>query len=382
MLLGIGELEGGGGAERFFADLFRHYSAYPAAEFNLYFILDKQAYNTLIKLNKVKPGKKILLLSNFSNRFKHLLEGMHLRFLLFRHKIKLVHICNYTSYYYPIVKSINHSFNTKISVNIVDALLYETYYDFEKSKPLLNYNRYSPLFQNINVSGIYSWYKSFAEYASKNNIIKSNPLIDSANYCFSDTNIFSPSKQKLNHVVFASRLEEPKFPDEFMEAVLYLSQNFTSEIKGWTFFIYGKGTMEEFLQKRIQEKKIGDVLKFDSTKDMSKVFNSSKCFVSAQKTENFTSLSMLEAMASGNIIVARNVGQTELFVKNNQNGFLTENLSVRALAEAILKVIRLNDEETLLMRDNSVKIVKEVHTPQNFIKDIDIYWKSVLNKAA
>ena len=87
---------------------------------------------------------------------------------------------------------------------------------------------------------------------------------------------------------------------------------------------------------------------------------------------------MAEAMASGNAIVARNVGQTELFVKNNINGLLIEPDAPSGLAEILASLMK-DQERISSMGKESVKLIREVHNVPNFITQIQHFCKSLLN---
>jgi glycosyltransferase involved in cell wall biosynthesis len=85
---------------------------------------------------------------------------------------------------------------------------------------------------------------------------------------------------------------------------------------------------------------------------------------------------MNEAMAAGNVIVARNVGQTNLFVKDGVNGYLATSDNAKGVAEAMMKVIQYPEKNAAMMKE-SIRLATEVHTPENFIRQIDLFWNSL-----
>ena len=111
---------------------------------------------------------------------------------------------------------------------------------------------------------------------------------------------------------------------------------------------------------------------------MTRVFENSKCFVSTQNFENFPSLSMNEAMAAGNVIISRNVGQTKLFVKDGVNGILLKSDNPTGLAKAIKWFIN-NPSKHSDMAYESVKLTTQVHNFENFKSQMNFIWDQILN---
>ena len=81
-------------------------------------------------------------------------------------------------------------------------------------------------------------------------------------------------------------------------------------------------------------------------------------------------------MACRNLIIARNVGQTNLYVKNNINGYILEQDRPECLANLLISLIK-NPESIAKMGMESILLLKNVHNKQNFITEIDAFWDSV-----
>ena len=90
---------------------------------------------------------------------------------------------------------------------------------------------------------------------------------------------------------------------------------------------------------------------------------------------------MMEAMASQNAIITRNVGQTELMVTDEYNGIYIQPDTPQGLADAMEKFMKMSVAERHLMQLNSKKVVDEKHTLQNFIVQIESFWTDVLEKS-
>jgi glycosyltransferase involved in cell wall biosynthesis len=87
---------------------------------------------------------------------------------------------------------------------------------------------------------------------------------------------------------------------------------------------------------------------------------------------------MNEAMSAGNAIIARNVGQTELFVKHMKNGLLTEPDNEEGLALAMSYFIDHPELHENMARE-SIRLTEEVHTFSNFKTQIETFWDHTLN---
>jgi glycosyltransferase involved in cell wall biosynthesis len=144
--------------------------------------------------------------------------------------------------------------------------------------------------------------------------------------------------------------------------------------------LYGNGELEKEMTTLISELNLNQNITMKKSGDLSDVLSVSTCYVSTQDFENFPSLSMMEAMACGNIILARNVGQTELMVKDGYNGLILKEDSPRGLANAIESVINYAEDTRNEMMRNSLNMIENVHTPIAFINQIETFWEELLAK--
>lgn len=380
-IFGITELKGGGGAERFFADFFEIYNK-KKTKHNLYYLLDKDSVSNLKKVGKLSATKNILNFNIVSNRFKDTLEFWQLVKYIITKGIKIIHIPLYSVSYIPLIKKLNDlpSFlKPKIVINIVNcyvpfAIKDENHISHKGIKAT-----YQPLFNTVNVDGYFCWNQNFVDYINTENIYsgENKPLLYAIASRFSDVEKFYPAEKK-NEIVFASRLDHQKHPQWFVEAIDILKKESPTTINGWKFILSGNGPLRDSLMEFAKRNDLNNI-EFVIEGDLSKLLNTSKAYVSCQDYDNFPSLAMAEAMAAGNAIIARNVGQTDLFVKHNKNGLLLEQDSPEGLAKAI-KVYIENDSAQPAMAEESVRLMKKVHTADNFIKQIDDYWTRILEQ--
>lgn len=87
-------------------------------------------------------------------------------------------------------------------------------------------------------------------------------------------------------------------------------------------------------------------------------------FVSLQQKENYPSQSLLEAMATGNAVIATNVGLTRLLV--NEDTGICIDYDVDQLVNAI-EYLYKNEAKARLMGEKGSQLVRENHT-------VDIFW--------
>jgi glycosyltransferase involved in cell wall biosynthesis len=130
---------------------------------------------------------------------------------------------------------------------------------------------------------------------------------------------FVGSKTEMEFV-FSGRLEEDKNPLMFMEAAIKLSNKY-SNVK---FHILGKGRLSNKIDATLNLLENKNIQCHGYVSEPCEIFANSSVFVSLQKENNYPSQSVLEAMACGNAIIATDVGDTRLFI-NDDNGWLINN---------------------------------------------------------
>ena len=117
--------------------------------------------------------------------------------------------------------------------------------------------------------------------------------------------------------VFAARLEEDKNPLLYLEAALVLAKEFPDA----AFHLMGEGRLGATIKNRVNEARMSNIIFHGFHTSPTDILADSSVFVSIQTTNNYPSQSVLEAMACGNAIIASDVGDTRMFV-NEDNGSL------------------------------------------------------------
>ena len=375
------DLTGGGGAERFLTQSFDSYKKKKNAEFNLYFITDDYTYRNLRSIGKLKTQDGIIRIKNEKNViFNEIFFQLRITKLLIKLKFDIIHIWMPSSRYLPflfLINQLKRKIKSKLVINIVDCSL--AHYFLSKNKidrygQLCHYQRY---FKYLQIDGILSFYKLFERLIKENLIpLKNTPITASLLSCFTDIDHFRPAIEKEKLIVYVGRLVAPKRPSLFIDAIGIANKIDPKTIAGWRFIIFGKGPLEKYIQQKIKKLHLSDLISLDCHPDMASVLSKSKLYISTQEYENFTSQSLLEAMATGNAIIAQNVGQTSMLVVHQKNGYLLGEGNPKELGLTLLKY--MNDVESQIkMQNESRRIVTEVHTVDKFLSELQSFWKSV-----
>jgi glycosyltransferase involved in cell wall biosynthesis len=224
------------------------------------------------------------------------------------------------------------------------------------------------------LDGVFSWYEAFVDAVRERS---RSAIVRAARFCFTDPDRFRPAAVKEPLVIFAGRLSEQKRPLLFVDAVARMRAADPALVARHRFAIYGTGVLHQRVIDRIAELGLQEVIDVTHAVDMAPVFGRSQLLVSTQAMENFTSLSMLEAMAAGNAIIAEDVGQTREFVRDGLNGLLVKDATPEAFAAAIATYLR-SPERHAAMAEASRTITTDVHTRDNFARDITAFWRAVV----
>ena len=384
LLIGVNDISGGGGTERLFADVYDYYYQQTNPFFDLYLLTDEKSYRILSSIGKLKDPKRLIRLTNyrlFQGKSRALPINIQLVKSLIEHKFDLIHACLPSRWYVPflsLLSSFPKKQRPKITMNVVDCSLAHSILNQDAEhyeKQTYSYNAY---FNFVAIDGVYTWYKLFKHATEQYKVVKrSNPIIMAAKFCFTDVSRFFPSEQKKKSVVYAARMYKLKRPFFFIEAVKIAHDLDPLTVQDWKFLMFGKGPLEKAVCKQIEDYQLTHLVQVSFQPDLAPIFAKSKLFVSTQEYENFTSLSMLEAMAAGNAIVSRNVGQTDYFVKHKQNGFLLSEDTPHNLALMMLEYMRRPDIHQT-MQQKSREIATEIHTVHNFVDDIESFWHKVI----
>src|SRR5690606_36240499 len=137
----------------------------------------------------------------------------------------------------------------------------------------------------------------------------------------------------------------------------------------FNFVIFGNGPQEQSLRRKINSEGIKNAFLLGFKKDIFRYYNLLDAFILPSTMEG-TPISILEAMASGLVVFASNVGEIPTIIENNKNGFY---LSLNLATDC--KIIRDNIDNNFV-GINAVSYVKEYHQKE---KVIEIFTNELLN---
>jgi glycosyltransferase involved in cell wall biosynthesis len=384
-MVAVTSLEGSGGAERLFSVLHEYLTAQDEGP-HVTLVTAQASLSRLQAAGHLSPpaGVLALALGPTPGKGKLGVAWMTLALLwatLVR-RFDLVHVCLPSPIYVPflaVLSRLPRALRPRLTLTVIDCTLAGS---FENPPPAETYERqvldaHRLYFRWTALDGVYSWYRAFVEVAPRAIGPGGATIVQAARYCFTEPARFRPATTKERLIVFAGRLSHQKRPLLFVDAVARLREREPDLVSGYRFELYGRGVLDEAVRDRIAFHRLGGVLTQKHGADMAPVFARSQVFVSTQAIENFTSLSMLEAMAAGNAIIAQDLGQTREFVRPGENGLLVEDESPDAFADAITQYLQ-NPQLHAGMAAASRAIATDVHTIKHFAGDIDAFWSSVL----
>ncbi len=121
-----------------------------------------------------------------------------------------------------------------------------------------------------------------------------------------DAHHFRPAPDRQPWVVFSGRFVEEKNPLLFLEALPTILRAAPSA----RFFLLGEGPLRAVIDETLDQLHLRHVVEVGFYSDPAPVLSRARVFVSLQRTDNYPSQSLLEAMACGVAVVATDVGLT------------------------------------------------------------------------
>ena len=188
---------------------------------------------------------------------------------------------------------------------------------------------------------------------------------------FVDTDFFYPvnhQRRDVPEIVIAASIWSPKNTLGFLDAVKILKE------RGLNFHIswYGKANgnidyFEECVQKT-ERLGISDCISLlDKTKTIREKYQDADYFVLPSFYEGTPNV-ICEAMACGLPVACSNVCDNPIYVKPNINGVLFDPNSPENMANAIEKLLSVEDETYKLYRNNSRRIAEEKLSKARFVE--------------
>ncbi|MFO7525406.1 MAG: glycosyltransferase [Ignavibacteriaceae bacterium] len=387
-----------GGAERRFTQLFEYLSRHYPGKY--YLIITQDLYD---KIQGVFPNYPTRYLIPVGEKDKHIKNKTANSITSKSHGIKhpgfLKQIYRYLrnyriqKSYYREIEQIREEKNIKCFLGVYNGILPLYFYLMKKKRDTgIIFCDMDSWFSDVLPKEKKYWYRKFSSfnYALENSdhidflspfilegiryrSIKVNEDAVSITPCsFADYSKCKAGNKSIFQVAFAGRLEKDKNPEMFVDAAIRLSKKYPEMI----FHIMGEGRLTSDIRERVEDAGSGNIIFHGFHSTPAEILADTSVFVSIQTTNNYPSQSVLEAMGCGNAIVATDVGDTKMFINEN-NGILIK-LNADELVNAI-ETLYLDDELRAKMGDYAYKYVRENHTVEKMAEYyVDLFNNTVV----
>lgn len=141
----------------------------------------------------------------------------------------------------------------------------------------------------------------------------------------------------------------------------------------------GTGPDLELVESLVEDLELCEYLGFVKSKDeMAEWYASCELGLALSGWETF-GLSILEAMASGQVLIGANTGAASEHIKNSQSDFLIPTDDVDALKSAIIRLAQLSDDELQTMSHNARSYAEKLTWDYCF--DLEVkYYQEICDK--
>ena len=171
-----------------------------------------------------------------------------------------------------------------------------------------------------------------------------------------DTARFQPGSGKQPRVVFVGRLVEEKNALLFVEACAVVR----TLVPTARFYLLGDGPLRRAVDDLVKQRGLEPSMTVGWCERVERVLAEALVFVSLQRTDNYPSQALLEAMACGAAVVATNVGLTSKLV-DDRVGVLVE-ADPAAVAEAVARLLEHPEEARAMGLKARARVVQEHST--------------------
>ncbi|MDR3182009.1 MAG: glycosyltransferase [Planctomycetaceae bacterium] len=169
----------------------------------------------------------------------------------------------------------------------------------------------------------------------------------------------------------AGRLSPEKGFDILIQAVTAV--NSKRILPPTALVIFGDGVLRESLQEQIDELNAADYIKLAGfTDELDRFMPHFDIFVQSSHTEGLPNV-LLEAMAAKTAVAATDAGGTNEVVADGKTGLLVPANDVRALAEAVEKVLKDNELRKMFGEEGRQRVEKHF----TFEAQAEAYWQLI-----
>lgn len=209
----------------------------------------------------------------------------------------------------------------------------------------------------------------FKERLKKKSVVIPNPVTD-------EVLKWNDEKNKEKRIVTACRLEPQKNVEMLLEAYSKVAE----ENEEYCLDIYGKGSLEESLKKRIRELGIeGRARLMGHSSNIIEIMSKSEIFVLSSDYEGMPN-SLIEAMCVGCACVATDAPAygARQFIINGENGILVKVKDEEGMSEALKRLIV--DEELRYNLGKNARLAYQIVDPGVVVHNWLLYIESICKK--
>lgn len=166
-------------------------------------------------------------------------------------------------------------------------------------------------------------------------------------------------------IVYMGRLHEEKGINIFLAAL--------PELKNYPIIIAGNGPEEENVEKFIRQNGLNNVERVGwvGGEKWQEVMNEARVVVVPSLFYENCSISILEALGNGKLVVASDRGGNRELIINETTGWLVEPENPKVLAEAIGQAMRLNTAEADKIIANAKNLLRQNHNPEGYFQKLE-----------
>ena len=150
--------------------------------------------------------------------------------------------------------------------------------------------------------------------------------------------------------------------------------------KKTVFFIVGDGETRKEIEQQIEQIKINQSIDIRLTSWIRDIqtFNAGMDIICLTSNNEGTPVSLIEAQACNIPVISTDVGGVKDIVFNNETGFIVPKNNVEKFAEKLLLLIE-DKKKREKMSQNGWSFVKDNFHYQRLVKDMELYYKKLLN---
>lgn len=190
-----------------------------------------------------------------------------------------------------------------------------------------------------------------------------------------NTSRFRPASAKQPWVVFVGRLVEEKDPVLFVEACALVR----ARVPAVRFFVLGDGPLRAQVEDAVRRHGLESCTEVGWREQVEVILSEALVFVSLQRTDNYPSQALLEAMACGTAVVATDIGLTGKLVDDTV-GLLVKP-APDAVGNAVVTLLSQPGRAMAMGLKGRERVVRE-HSMEAYLTYLESLYEGLCGRAA